>query len=78
MRNKNVNKLQELVKHELRVIDDWMKYNRISFNYTKTNFYHGANKHNFKLIEKFNVEVGKHDIQSVEKVKYLGTMFDKT
>ena len=27
MRNKNINELQELVNHELRVIDDWMKYN---------------------------------------------------
>ena len=62
MRNKNINKLQELVNHELRVIDDWMKYNRLSLNYTKTNSYLCANKHNSKLVKNFNVAVCKHDI----------------
>ena len=76
-RNKNINKLQELVNHELRVIDDWLKCNRLSLNYTKINFYVRANKHNSKLVKNFNVAVGKHDIQSFEKVKYLGAIFDK-
>ena len=77
MRKTNKDKLQELVNHELRVIYDWMKNNRLSLNYTKTNFYLSANKHNFKLVTNFNVAVGKHDIQSVEKVKYLGAIFEK-
>ena len=77
MRNKNINKLQELVNHELRVINDWMKYNRLSLNYTETNFYVSANKRNSKLVKNFNVAVGKHDTHSVEKVKYLGAIFDK-
>ena len=54
-----------------------MPYNRLSLNYTKTNFYLIATKHNSKLVKNFNVAVGKHDIQSVEKVKYLGTIFNK-
>ena len=77
MRNKNINKLQELVNHELRIINDWIKYNRLLLNYTKTNFYLSANKHNFKLVKIFNVAVGKRDIQSFKKVKYLGAIFDK-
>ena len=55
MRNKNINNLQKLVNHELRLIDDWMKYNGLSFNYTKTNFNLSANKHNSKLVKNFNV-----------------------
>ena len=51
MRNKIINKLQELVNHELRVIDDSMKYNGLSLNYTKTSFYLSANKHNSKLVK---------------------------
>ena len=30
-----------------------------------------------KLVKNFHVAVGKHDIQCVEKVKYLGAIFDK-
>ena len=78
LRNKNLNKLQELiVNHELRFINNWMKYNTLSLNYSKTNFYLSAKEHNSKLVKNFNVVVGKYDIQSVEKVKYLGAIFDK-
>ena len=77
MRNRNINQLQKNVNHELRVIDDWMKYNRLSLNYSKTNFYVGASRHKSKLVKNFNVTIGIRNIQSVEKVRYLGAIFDK-
>ena len=35
MKNKNVEQLQQIVNQELLVIDDWMKYNKLSLNYTE-------------------------------------------
>ena len=35
LKNKNHNNLQALANHELTIINDWMKYNRLSLNYKK-------------------------------------------
>ena len=35
VKNKNHNNLQALANHELTIINDWMKYNRLSLNYKK-------------------------------------------
>ena len=38
MKNKNINQLQQQVNQELGMIDEWMKCNRLSFNYAKTSY----------------------------------------
>ena len=75
MKNNNINQLQRDVNQELQVIDVWMKYNRLSLNCTKTNFCACTTKRKSKSVGSFKI-IGNHDIQSVEKVKYLGVTFD--
>ena len=39
LKNKNTAHLQQQVNQELISIDEWMKYNRLSLNYTKTTYF---------------------------------------
>ena len=39
LKNKNKAHLQQQVNQELTFIDEWMKYNRLSLNYTKTTYF---------------------------------------
>ena len=39
LKNKNKANLQQQVNQELTFIDQWMKYNRLSLNYTKTTYF---------------------------------------
>ena len=77
MKNNNINQLQRDVNQELQVIDEWMKYNRLSLNCTKTNFFVCTAKRKSKSVDSFKITIGNHVIQSVAKVKYLGVTFDK-
>ena len=58
-------------------MDDWMKYNKLALNYTKTNFFICEAKRNTKSVKNFRITIGKHVIQSVEIVKYLGVTLHK-
>ena len=40
LKNNNINHLKRGVNQELQVIDEWIKYNRLSLNCTKTKFYY--------------------------------------
>ena len=77
MKNNNINQLQRDVNQELQVIDEWMKYNRLCLNCTKTNFFVCTTKRKSKSFGSFKITIDNHDIQSVAKVKYLGVTFDK-
>ena len=76
MKDKNVNNLRKMVNRELQLIDNWMKFNRLSLNCTKSAlFLTGLNyKNNF--LENFSINVGGFDIPCVETVKYLGIVTD--
>ena len=39
LKDRNITKLQELVNKELKIVDEWMKYNRLSLNYNKTTYF---------------------------------------
>ena len=39
LKDRNIAKLQELVNKELKIVDEWMKYNRLSLNYNKTTYF---------------------------------------
>ena len=77
MKNNNINQLQRDANLELQVIDEWMKYKRLSLNCTKTNFFVCTTKRESKSVGSFKITIGNHDIQSVAKVKYLGVTFNK-
>ena len=45
MKDKNVNNLQRMVNEELQLIDNWMKFNRLSLNCAKPAFFLTGLKH---------------------------------
>ena len=76
-KNKIIKLLQHDVNQKLQVIDQWMKYNRLSLNYKKTYFFIGAVNHNSKSAKNFSISIGQNGITSVESAKYLGVTTDK-
>ena len=77
LKNKNKAHLQQQVNQELTFIDEWMKYNRLSLNYTKTTYFVCAPKCHSSSWKNFTIKIGKHIIPSVESIKYLGVIIDK-
>ena len=65
----NLIQLQDKVSKELTTIDNWMKHNRLSLNYSKTTYFvigkNNLNDSNFHQID-------KHAIPTSEVVRYLG------
>ena len=70
-KNNNINQFQQDSNQELQVIDEWMKYNRLSLICAKANFFVTTAKHKSKSVDSFERTTGKHDIQFVANVKYL-------
>ena len=74
MSNSSFNVLQTTVNLELCKIDHWLRANKLSLNYSKTNFMLlTSRKHNpasFKLI------INNHNISPEDNLKYLGVLLD--
>ena len=66
----NLIQLQDKVSKELTTIDNWMKHNRLSLNYSKTTYF-VISKNNLNN-SNFLVQIDKHVIPTSEVVKYLG------
>ena len=62
IKNNNINQLQRDVNQELQVIDEWMKYNRLSLNSIKTNFFVCTAKRKSKSVDSFKITIGNDDI----------------
>ena len=60
----NLDKLEKQVNYELRKIDYWLRKNKLSLNYVKTNY--------TKVTYDFNLRVNHCTISRVSTVKYLG------
>ena len=58
---------------ELCKIDSWMKINKLSINYAKTKFMLLTAK---KSPINMNIHIGKHEIEQVSLLKYLGVIID--
>ena len=75
MTNSCVRTSQHNVNKELMKIDDWMRLNKLSLNYSKTNYMLITNK----TVSDPNIckiTVGKRKIERVTQIKYLGITFD--
>ena len=79
MKDKSLLKLQATVNCELAIVDDWMKLNRLSLNYSKSTYFivkpFSYNSKNIGL-DDFNVNIGQHKINSAIYTKYLGILID--
>ena len=77
IRHKNIEILQQLANQELCIIDEWMKTNRLSLNYSKSTYFVTASKQKKKNLNKFSINVGQHVIPYSYSTKYLGVVFDQ-
>ena len=71
----NKDALAKLVKNELVRISNWMKINKLTINYTKTDYIIITNK-----TEKLNytAKIDQTKIRQSECVKYLGILLDNS
>ena len=76
IRHKNIEILQQLANQELCIIDEWMKTNHLSLNYSKSTYFVTA-KQKKKNLNKFSINVGQHVIPYSYSTKYLGVVFDQ-
>ena len=76
LKNKNHNKLQALANHELTIMNDWIKYNRLSFNYKKKAPIISAPKQKRVALQNFQLHVGGHKLSNTDRVKYLEVFID--
>jgi len=73
MDSDNYLSLQTKVNCEINKIDKWLKSNKLSLNYNKTEYMIVTiKKENFN----FRINIGGHEISQKECISYLGVMFD--
>ena len=65
--------LQTKVNCEIQKIDNWLKSNKLSLNYNKTEYMIVTSK---KEKCKFRINIGGHEISPKECIRYLGVMLD--
>ena len=62
------------MNEELARIDYWLKINKLSLNYkTKYMLFSGNTS---DKTNKYNVTLGKHSLEQVDQIKYLGIILD--
>jgi len=72
--NSCFNVLQTTVNRDLCKIDHWLRANKLSLNYNKTNvMLLTSRKHN---PASFEVIINKHNISPEDNLKYLGVLLD--
>ena len=69
----SIHELQLISNSILQKVDDWMIMNKLSLNYSKTEYIlNSSPNHN----SSFSLRIGNHDINQVNSVKYLGVYID--
>ena len=65
--------LETLTNNELIITDDWIKRNKLTTNYNKSNYIIFTNT---RTNYNFNIKMGDHKLDKVNELKYLGTIID--
>ena len=77
LKNRNIDHLQQQVTEQLNGINDWMIYNRLSINYSKTTYFITQPRNKRKLLNEINIKMGELTIQEQNNAKYLGIHIDR-
>ena len=72
--NKDLTILENEANKELKKIDNWMKCNKLSINYSKTSYMIISNK--CLKSSAFKININNTEIKCVEYVRYLGILLD--
>ena len=71
----DLNNLQQQVNQNLALIENWLRYNKLSLNYIKTTYLLFTKKGNIEN-SNFNISINKIEIKRSDHVKYLGVYID--
>ena len=74
MKHNNAVKLQENVNSAIKHIEKWMEANKLTINYTKSEYMIITYK---KLKHKFEIKINNICLTEADSVKYLGVFIDK-
>ena len=74
--NSNLNNLENRVNHQLHKIDYWLRKNKLSLNYVKTNYMIINKQPRTKVDCEFNLHINDYTVSRVNKLKYLGVLLD--
>ena len=76
--DEKIKTLKKAVNAEVKLLYDWLITNKLTLNFTKTNYMliSNINKLSVKDRKKFRVTIGKYTIHEVEQTKYLGVILD--
>ena len=66
--------LQSIVNAELEKVNEWLHFNKLSLNYSKTSYMIVSRKNN--QLTDFNVKINDKTITRTTCVKYLGVFID--
>ena len=77
LKNKNVQELHEQSNEALKGIDEWMKYNGLSVNYSKTTYFVSHPKRKMSPLAQFELKIGEHALLKKNNTKYLGVIIDQ-
>lgn len=72
--DKNQYKLETTINKELEKVNTWMKLNKLSINYNKTNYIVFTNK---RLASSIDVKLEGHRLERVTETKYLGVILSE-
>jgi len=70
----NSTELQSIVNTELEKVNEWLHFNKLSLNYSKTSYMIASRKNN--QLTDFNVKINDKTITRKTCVKYLGVFID--
>ena len=70
LKNRNIDHLQQQVNEQLNAINDWMVYNRLSINYSKTTYFITQPRSKRKLLNQIKLKMGELTIQEQNNAKY--------
>ena len=74
--NSCIKTLQQEVNQALEEIKNWMKLNKLYVNSIKTKYMLIKGNRKSHTLNKCNIHIGKHKLEQVSEIKYLGIMFD--
>ena len=77
LKDKNIDNLILKVNEELKVVDEWVRSNRLFFNYNKSSYFvnHPGRKNG--ALTNIAINIGEHSIPYSISAKYLGVMVDQ-
>ena len=70
----NSTELQSIVNRELEKVNEWLHFNKLSLNYSKTSYMIVSRKNN--QLTDFDVKINDKTIMRTACVKYLGVFID--